>query len=199
MITFENKKIIVFDLDYTIVKLKADWHSLRAELNKRYTKVYGEVCNFETMSACLSKIVEKQDWEQLDNFFQIMRRYELENIEETSLIHETIYFINNLHLFGVRKNVKIAILSLNTRQTIKKSLELAGIAEKVGFYIGREDVRSWKPNPEGLFKIQEFFKVNTEEMIFFGDSDKDVLAGEKAGIEAYYIDDLIREIRIKMK
>ena len=199
MISFKNKKVIVFDLDYTIVKLTADWHTLRSQLNKKYSTVYDETCDFKTMSGCLSKIVEKKDWRQLEEFFKIMRQYELENIEETSLIEETIFFINNKEQFGANTDAKFAIFSLNTRSTILKSLEMAGILGKFEFFVGREDVTEWKPEPEGLLKISDHFKVTTEEMIYFGDLEKDLLAGANAGIESYYIDTLINQVRKKKK
>ena len=72
---------------------------------------------------------------------------------------------------------------------------MAGILNKFEFFVGREDVRKWKPEPDGLLKILDFFKVNTKEMIYFGDSDIDLLAGTKAGIESYYIDTLINHVR----
>jgi hypothetical protein len=39
--------------------------------------------------------------------------------------------------------------------------------------------------------------VDREEMIYFGDLEKDVLTGENAGVEAYYIDDLIKIVTDK--
>ena len=197
MLSFDNKKVIVFDLDYTIVKLTADWHSLRAALINRYYEVYGEKCEFHSMSACLSKIVEKEDWDELDNFFGLIQQYELENIEQTTPILETIFFIEEKEMFGIHKDTHLAVLSLNTRKTIQRSLAIAGIRDQIELIVGREDVKSWKPNPEGLFMIQNYFGVSKNEMIFLGDSDTDIEAGKNAGIEAYYIDELINLVKKK--
>lgn len=93
--------------------------------------------------------------------------------------------------------MEFAILSLNTRSTIIRALELANIYDKIDLIIGREDVRKWKPNPEGLLKIQEYFKMKKEEMIYFGNLEKDVLTGKNAGIEAYLIDELIELVKKK--
>ena len=138
------------------------------------------------------------DIKTLEDFFEIIRKYELENIRETQLIEEPLFFINNRELFGVKKDVKFAILSLNTRKTINRSLELANIETKIDLIIGREDVRKWKPAPNGLLKIQEKFQVKKEEMVYFGDLKNDILTGKNAGIEAYLIDDLINLV-IKKK
>lgn len=190
-LSFNNKKVIVFDLDGTIVKLAADWRSLKDALTERYSENYQEECQFRSISACLSNIVKRNDEEELRKNFEIIRQYELENIKENVPIEETVYFINNLNLFGLQKNIKLAVLSLNTRKTIIESLKLANIYEKIDFILGREDIRKWKPEPEGLLKIKEYFDVKKEEMVFIGDLDKDLLTGQNAGIESFLVDELI--------
>ncbi|TET60562.1 MAG: HAD family hydrolase [Promethearchaeota archaeon] len=199
-ISFEAKKVIIFDLDGTIVNLTADWMSLRDVLVEKYREIYEEQCDFERISKCLDTIVEKKDEEILEQFFDIIRQYELENIKDTQLIEESIFFINNKELFGIKNKVKFAVLSLNTRRSIIRSLELANIHNKIDLIVGREDVRRWKPAPDGLIKIQKYYKVSKKEMIFFGDLENDLLTGKNAGIEAYLIDDLIKFLnKIKNK
>ncbi len=190
-LSFKGKNIIVFDLDGTIVRLSVDWMSLKEKLYNDYKKIYSENCSFESISTCLSKLVEKGDEEVLGNFFEIIRQYELVNIYDNQPIKETIFFINNLEIFGLDKSVKLAILSLNTRKTIVTSLKLVNISHKFDYIIGREDVRNWKPDPEGLLRIQDFYKVKKEEMIYFGDLKKDILTGKSAGIDVFLIEDLI--------
>ncbi len=195
ILLFKDKKVIVFDLDGTIVRLAADWHSLKNVLNDRYSEHFQDGRQFTSISACLSEIVEKGDEAELQHNFDVIKQYELDNIEKNEPIEETIYFINNTQLFGVKRGTKLAILSLNTRQTIKKSLELARISDKFDFILGREDVRSWKPKPEGLLRIMEHYKVNKEDIIYFGDLEKDLATGANAGIETHYIDDLINLVK----
>ena len=148
------------------------------------------------MSVILSKIVEKGEEEELQLYFNIMQKYELEHITSIEPIDEIIYFINNKESLGVSSSAKLAVFSLNTRPTILKSLELGGILDKFEFFVGREDVRSWKPDPSGLLKILDHFKVDAKEMIYFGDDEKDILAGTNAGVEAYYIDAVINYVRL---
>ena len=193
--SLKNKKVIVFDLDGTIVRLVADWHSLRKALNARYRENYKEKSHFQHMSELLSDLVARGDEEELHHNFSIMQKYENENITKNEPIEDVIYFINNTELYGVTSAVKLAVFSLNTRSTVIKSLQLAGVVNKFEFYVGREDVRAWKPNPEGLLKIQDHFQVHKEDMIFFGDSNMDLAAGANAGVESYIIDDLINVIK----
>ncbi|MHA2131506.1 MAG: HAD hydrolase-like protein, partial [Promethearchaeota archaeon] len=146
-ISFNEKKIIVFDLDGTVVRLDVAWTSLKEHLTEIYSNLYEEKCDFKSVSACLRKIVEREDEKVLKDFFDIIRQYELKNIKNTKPIEETTYFIKNLELFGVNNRVKLAILSLNTRKTINKSLRLTNLSEFFDLVVGREDLRSWKPDP----------------------------------------------------
>ena len=195
--SFKDKKVIVFDLDGTIVRLSVEWTSLKNKLKNEYSKLYDESCSFESISACLSKIVERNDNHVLESFFNIIRQYELERIQKTQPIEESVFFINNTELFGVKENTKLAILSLNTRRTIIYSLKLAKIYKKFDFIVGREDVRKWKPNPEGLLKIQNHYNVEKEEVIYFGDLRKDILTGTNARIDAFHISSLITLVNKK--
>ena len=192
---FRDKKVIVFDLDGTIVKLCAPWHSLRDVLSQRYSKLHEEKRIFNSISACLSEVIKNGDELELIENFDIIRNYELEKIEKTEPIEEVVYFINNKEKFDVGPDIILTVFSLNTRRTIMESLKIARIADKIAFIIGREDVRKWKPEPEGLLKIKEKFGVNVEQMIFFGDTEKDMDAGKAAGIDSFFIDLLIEMVR----
>jgi len=168
--------------------------SLRDILITRYREHYNEDCKVERISTCLNEVVQKKDEVILQDFFDIIRKFELKNIKNTQIIGETIFFINNKELFEVKKEAKFAILSLNTRSTIIRALELANITKKIDYIVGREDVRRWKPAPDGLIKIQKHFKIKKEEMIYFGDLKNDILTGKNAEIKSYYIDDLIKYV-----
>ena len=194
-LSLKRKKIIVFDLDGTIVRLTADWHSLRNALNARYSEKHKEKIHFDRMSNLLSDLVARGDEEELHHNFSIMQKYENENITKIEPIEDVIYFINNKELFGANSAIKLAVFSLNTRATITTSLQMAGVDDKFEYYVGREDVRAWKPNPEGLLKIREYFQVLKEDMIYFGDLQMDLVAGAKVGVETYIINDLINFIK----
>lgn len=196
--SLKNKKVIVFDLDGTVIKLTADWSLLKDILIDKYREYYAEDCNAKRISSCLNEVVQRGDETILQDFFDIIRDFELKSMNEAHPIEETKFFIINKELFGVKKEAKFAILSLNTRKTITRALELVNITKKIDYFVGREDVRKWKPAPDGLYRIQKHFDVEKKEMIFFGDLDNDLMTGKNADIESYYIDDLIKLVNKKL-
>lgn len=199
MVYFKDKKVIVFDLDGTLINLTVDWDNLKKELTEKFTMVYGNNCNFESISRCLDYIVDMNDEEELRSFFNKIEEYELKNLKKSHAIEETIYFINNLELFIVNPEVRLAILSLNMRKTIIEALKLLNLKNHIDYVVGREDVRKWKPNPEGLIKIIDHFNIKKKELIYFGDQLKDIETGVNAGVEAYLIDKLISVVNNKRK
>ncbi|MFX1569687.1 MAG: HAD family hydrolase [Promethearchaeota archaeon] len=196
--SLKNKKVIVFDLDGTVIKLSADWSLLKDILIDKFKEYYGEDCNVKRISSCLNEVVQRGDETILQDFFDIIREFELESVNQAHPIKETVNFIINKELFGIKKEAKFAILSLNTRKTIITALELASITNKIDYIVGREDVRKWKPAPDGLFKIKKHFNVKKKDMIFFGDLDNDLITGKNADIESYFIDDLIKLVNNKI-
>ena len=197
---FERRKAIVFDLDGTIVNLNVNWKKLKNILSKRFTTLYGITHKFHTVTEYLDKVLEQEDDIEFVNFLNIIEQFELKNIVKSKYLKETLFFINNLESFKVQQGTILAVLSLNMRKTIIKSLKNANVYKKFEFIVGRDDVNRWKPNPDGLLKIQEHFKLNSDDLIYFGDLEKDVLTGKNAGVDAFYITDLIDFVKeVKQK
>ncbi len=194
--SIRDKKVIIFDLDGTIVDLKIDWSILKKILSKRYSEVYKTApFEFKHITTCLDLIVKKGDEAELKEIFSIISEYEVNNFKNSKYIGGAVFFIKNKEKFGIRRDAKLAIFSLNTRNCIIKSLKSANIHKRFDLIIGREDVRKWKPDPIGLFKIKEYFNVNKKEMIYIGDSETDLKTGKNARIETFLIDEVISLVR----
>lgn len=193
--SFERRKAIVFDLDGTIVNLNVNWKKLKSILSKRFNNLYGTNHKFQYVTDCLEKVLEQEDEIEFVNFLNIIEQFELKNLGKSKNLKETLFFINNLESFKVQEGTNLAVLSLNMRKTIIESLKYANLYEKIDYIVGREDIKRWKPNPDGLLKIQEQFKLNSEDLIYFGDLKKDVDTGKNAGVDAFFVSELIELVK----
>jgi len=194
---FERRKAIVFDLDGTIVKLNVNWRELKNLLSQRFYDLYGIHYEFRSITECLMKVLEKEDEKEFANLLNIIEQFELKNIKKGAYLEDTLFFINNLELFSISEGTKLAVLSLNMRKTIMETLKNANLCKKIDYIVGREDLRRWKPKPDGLLKVQEHFNLKSEDLIYFGDLQKDLDTGKNAGIDAFFIDDLIQHVNEK--
>ena len=77
------------------------------------------------------------------------------------------------------------------------ALKLAKVDGLFDYIVGREDVKKWKPDPEGLLKIQDHYKLEKEQMVYIGDLPKDVQTGMNAGVDAYLITEIIELVNNK--
>ena len=143
------------------------------------------------------KVLEKEDEKEFANLLNIIEQFQLKNIAKGAYLEETLFFINNLELFNIPADTRLAVLSLNMRKTIIESLKNANICKKIDYIVGREDLRRWKPKPDGLLKVQEHFNLRSEDLIYFGDLQKDLETGKNAGIDAFLIDELIHYVNEK--
>lgn len=71
-----------------------------------------------------------------------------------------------------------------------------GMGNYFSYTVTCMDVAKPKPNPEGLFKIMEFFKQEKESLIFVGDSMTDYMAAKAAEIDFLAYENELNESRI---
>jgi HAD superfamily hydrolase (TIGR01549 family) len=94
-------------------------------------------------------------------------------------LSKTVELIQRMH------DVSIWVWSLNSKETIDKSLQQLGIEEKFTEFITRENAQYLKPDPTGFF-ITAGTNAKKDEFLMIGNSDSDRGAALAAGIQ--YID-----------
>jgi len=77
--------------------------------------------------------------------------------------------------------LKIAAVTTRSNQNSIHTLELAGIKKYFDMIISFEDVKKPKPDPEGILKVLDTFKLKPEHAIMVGDTSVDIEAGKNAG------------------
>jgi len=90
--------------------------------------------------------------------------------------------IDNLIEDIYKKKLNLAILTNNKSQYAEEILEKFNLTKYFPTIIGFNDVSEVKPDPEGILKIIEKWKISPEQTIFIGDMSTDVDAGKAAGV-----------------
>ena len=175
---------IIFDFDYTLAdssvgaikcicyalkKLKnapPDENEIRKtigmSLNETYTFLTGELN--KTKAKQFSKyFIEKAD--------QIMS-------SNTILFPDTTSTILRLH----KRNYRLGIVSTKFRYRIIEVLRRERLDSYFDAIIGGEDVKSHKPDPEGLFAIIDHFNIKPQDVLYVGDSIVDAKTAINAGV-----------------
>lgn len=84
-------------------------------------------------------------------------------------------------LKALKSNGYIRAIGTNRTNTMAKVLEDYNLADYFEMVVTAADVEKPKPDPEQLLKIKERFFLDSEQMIFVGDSDYDQQAARSAG------------------
>lgn len=175
---FKNYNLVIFDFDGTIAKLDIDWNGLKKELKDFCKRKYGLEKSFQPLDKTIQEIKDLIGETFIKECNKIIAKYELKNINKL-VANDNILKIIKYYTPRKRK----AIFSDNLCGTIKKGLKILKINKNFDMIIGRDLIEEQKPNPEGLFKIMQNFRVERKKIIFIGDSKKDKIAGHLTKIK----------------
>ena len=80
---------------------------------------------------------------------------------------------------------KIAIVTSSPAKLVKPALEHHGLNQYIDAFVSSDDVVNEKPDPEMLYLALEKLDApkQVEQSIVIGDTDKDIVAGQRAGMD----------------
>lgn len=77
---------------------------------------------------------------------------------------------------------ELGIVSTKFRYRIEEILAREGLLDRFRVIIGGEDVSEHKPHPSGLIAAMSRMQVDTDDVLYVGDSTVDALAAERAKV-----------------
>jgi len=175
-------KAIVFDLHGTIVEYKVNSKAARAEVIQFLTSQGIPVSFFspnESYFDALNKLesyVKEHPTEGLyyhrlrKCVFDILDKYEMENIESTCLIPGMLQILQTLNRMGF----KLGLLTVNGQKATDVILKRYGLNCYFQAVISREAAPRFKPNPLHLEALLAALEVVPKEVVVVGDSVSDV-------------------------
>ena len=176
-------KLVIFDLDETLLFIPVDWEKAKAEILE-LAKKRGIPADSSLGIAELSNSISSNS-KIKSEIDAIWSRRELETLDKKGIIAypKATAFLASLKKRGMR----IAVCSNNCHSSIERALLLAGLPGFVDFIVGRDDVERPKPDPQMLLVAIQRAGVSKEDSVFLGDSIRDIEAGRRAGIRAVKI------------
>ncbi len=182
---FDKKKLIIFDLDGTVVKSQRVW-------DLAYKKV-AEVAGFGTIDTSVSSgDTLANDWKHIlannvitnarpvEELVELTQNEYIQNLDKLELTEGFWPFVAELKLM---KKLNLALVSNSYRVVVDRVIAYLGLKEVFDLVLCGDEVKHPKPDPEIYKKTLAHFKVSHKEALAFEDSLTGCISSAKAGIK----------------
>ena len=173
---------IVYDLDGTLVGLDVDWDAARSDavavLRARGVEETPEMDLWDALEAATAA-----------DSPGVRRR-----VDEAIAEHERSGARSAVRLPVADRlphDVPVGVCSLNSEGACRIALELHGIDAHVDAVVGRDSVGAYKPDPAPLLETIGRLQVDPATTLFVGDSERDELTAERAGVDFSYVSEYL--------
>jgi phosphoglycolate phosphatase len=190
---FSNKKVIIFDLDGTLIDSSPDLalainHMLKT-LNKEtfsLDEIHHWVGNgAETLvrralsgSATISEEIDENEFKKA---LDIFLKFYAQNLAVATVTYPHVpSTLSKLKAHGYR----LAIVTNKPFDFVAPILKELKLEEYFELYSGGDSLKEKKPNPAPLLYVCEKLNVSVEECVMVGDSKNDILAAKACHMQS---------------
>ncbi len=186
---------IIFDLDGTLISLRADGSTFRREASAVLQRSGFQVDGVDRVSgrnyvqdlldaakAQIEQGLVSADYSRVrESTYRALDALELGWIRESRPLPGAIEALSSLRS-SHGDALKMAILTNSGRPATDYALERFGFGRFVDRTFTRDDLPAMKPRPEGLKTAMASFSLSPSDVLFVGDSRVDILAAKAAGV-----------------
>lgn len=177
-------KYLVFDMDGTLIDTDNIIINIWTELLKKY---YGK--DYKIDIELIKTFSGPPINETFNKMFPNLNHDEIKRVYNDISIKYYDKFLEGFPNFKdilnkfYKEGYKLSIFTNKNKERSIYCLKKLNIFHLFDILVCAEDVKFNKPNPEGLYKIKEFYQCNLDEMIYIGDTLYDYKVAKNADID----------------
>lgn len=173
-------KLIIFDMDNTILQSKIDFPLMTREVTK-IMQAHGldQYCH-HSVATRMVEFTNSPDYDEAiaEEIWRKVAEIEAVGLDQAVLEPGAIEALDYLSQY-----TEMAVLSNNTDIAIGDNLNRLGIAPYLTFVAGRNSVPNLKPSPDGMLLVKSHYpEIPLANTLTIGDAMIDAQAAEAAGI-----------------
>lgn len=176
--SIKSKRLLVLDYDGTLAYLAIDWTSVRRDLAKTALGL-GFRSSFRPLWPEMSRFRDEKGDARMPQLFRIIARHEEIGVDGQRPRSEIVSAVREVLLQG---HVEAAVFSSNLHETVTTGLGILRL-NSISAIVGADDIRHWKPEPEGLLLLLQRARMDPSRALFVGDSQTDGQAAKAAGVD----------------
>lgn len=178
----KNKKVILFDLDGTLIDtdklIFMSYRYLFQKYGNGYEPTFSEYISF--LGPTLMETFPKYFKEDVGLLLKEYREYGAKN---DKYFLSPIKGANEVVAELERRGYKLAIVSSKIRKAIINNLKDLALDKYFSFIVGADEVEGrYKPDPYGINVALNYFGVTSDEAIMVGDSMGDIKCARNANV-----------------
>ena len=173
----------LFDLDGTLLDsidliLESFHHTARVHRRPERSNAHWLKGIGTPLRVQLSQMADSD--EDLEALLDTYRDYNLEHHDAMAKPYPGIVeVVKTLH----QRDAKLALVTSKLSRGATRGLRLLGLEDEFSVRVCADHVVQGKPHPEPVFKALEALGAQPSDAVFIGDSDHDIEAGRRAGVE----------------
>ena len=189
----ENKKLIIFDLDGTLIDSVPDLaisinlmlqELKHAEFNESTIRQWVGNGALTLVKRALSgsvKIDETLDSKVVENALEVFLKAYSQNLATSTKIYPNV--ATTLKALK-EKNYRLTIVTNKPFTFVEPLLDKLGLNNIFELILGGDSLKEKKPSPMPLLHVCKVFEVSIEKSIMIGDSHNDILSANACGMQS---------------
>ncbi|ASJ13192.1 glycosyltransferase [Thermococcus thioreducens] len=174
-------KLVVFDLDGTLVGAPKPFAEIKEELKSRLVEMGIPKEIIGDMTPMYENLlrISRETGRDFEELYAVLVELESERMRDSFLFEGVLEVLDFLR----ERDVKMAIMTRSSRKAALKALEMHGVSGYFEVVSTRDDVPpdDLKPNPGQLRRIIEAFGLEPTKVLVVGDHGYDILPARELG------------------